>query len=180
MQHLYSRGRWLVASGLLLSGMYFGISALSTAATASEKNSVAMQSPVPAGYERACGECHMAYPPVLLPVKSWERLMSQLDNHFDENAELLPEEHVKVDKYLISNAGYEGQGLLQNMQEKAPLRITLLPEYLHEHDELKKEMTTENPQVVSLSNCDACHQDSVLARFEEDMINIPGFGPWED
>ncbi|WP_315983332.1 hypothetical protein [Aliamphritea spongicola] len=139
-----------------------------------------MKGPVPPGYERACGDCHMAYPPVLLPARSWEKLMAGLENHFDDNAELLPDEHAKVLKYLISNAGFEGQGLLQDMQGKAPLRITHLPEFRYEHDELSAAMTTENSGVISMSNCDACHQDTALARFEEDMINIPGFGSWED
>ncbi len=180
MHTVVTRGRWLVACGLLMSGIYFGVSALGSVATASDQATMAMKGPVPAGYARTCGECHMAYPPVLLPAKSWETLMAGLEYHFDDNAELLPDEHAKVLKYLISHAGFEGQGLLQKMQTKAPLRITQLPEFRHEHDELSAAMTTGNPDVISMSNCDACNQDTALARFEEEMIDIPGFGPWED
>ncbi|RME83879.1 MAG: hypothetical protein D6771_05205 [Zetaproteobacteria bacterium] len=41
-------------------------------------------------YQEACGECHFAYFPGLLPARSWKRLMEpkNLENHFGENAEL--------------------------------------------------------------------------------------------
>ena len=39
-------------------------------------------------YADECGACHFAYQPGWLPARSWKRLMSTLDDHFDENAEL--------------------------------------------------------------------------------------------
>ena len=39
-------------------------------------------------YKEECGSCHMAYPPGLLPARSWTKVMSGLDNHFGDNAEL--------------------------------------------------------------------------------------------
>ena len=37
-------------------------------------------------YQEECGSCHMAYPPGLLPGRSWEKLMTGLADHFGENA----------------------------------------------------------------------------------------------
>ena len=39
-------------------------------------------------YAQECGSCHMAYPPGLLPGRSWQRLMGNLADHFGDNAEL--------------------------------------------------------------------------------------------
>jgi mono/diheme cytochrome c family protein len=32
-------------------------------------------------YKQECAACHMAYPPGLLPARSWTRIMSGLDKH---------------------------------------------------------------------------------------------------
>lgn len=30
-----------------------------------------------------CGDCHFAFPPVLLPARSWKKLMGNLKDHFE-------------------------------------------------------------------------------------------------
>ena len=62
----------------------------------------------------------------------------------------------------------------------APIRITELGYFKHEHDEIPSRMIMENEGVVSLSNCDACHQRAEQGYFSEREINIPGFGAWDD
>ena len=37
---------------------------------------------------KECAACHMAFPPQMLPARSWEALMGDLANHFGENAQL--------------------------------------------------------------------------------------------
>jgi hypothetical protein len=32
-------------------------------------------------YKQECAACHLAYPPGLLPARSWSRIMSGLDKH---------------------------------------------------------------------------------------------------
>ena len=41
-------------------------------------------------YQEECASCHMAYPPGLLPARSWEKIMAGLESHFGDNAELEP------------------------------------------------------------------------------------------
>ena len=43
---------------------------------------------VPEAYATECGACHLAYPPALLPARSWQRLMAGLDTHFGSDASL--------------------------------------------------------------------------------------------
>src|SRR5512143_40598 len=55
-------------------------------------------------YAKACGACHFAYPPGLLPARSWERLTANLSDHFGGNAELAPEDLKALTDYLVNNA----------------------------------------------------------------------------
>ena len=45
----------------------------------------------PPAYVRECGDCHVAYPPGLLPATSWRRLMAGLDRHYGSDASLEPQ-----------------------------------------------------------------------------------------
>jgi hypothetical protein len=49
-----------------------------------------------ANYDEECGSCHMAYSPGLLPKKSWMKVMGNLEEHYGDNAELLPQQHIEI------------------------------------------------------------------------------------
>ena len=49
-----------------------------------------------AKYKEECGSCHFAYQPGLLPARSWEKIMGNLENHFNENAELDQETQSRI------------------------------------------------------------------------------------
>ncbi|MEQ1504958.1 MAG: hypothetical protein ABMB14_22185, partial [Myxococcota bacterium] len=38
-----------------------------------------------AGWTEACGECHLAYHPSLLPARSWDRMLADQADHFGED-----------------------------------------------------------------------------------------------
>lgn len=141
--------------------------------------------PVDPLYREECGACHVAYPPGLLPSASWKAVMSSLDDHFGENAELPADIAMQLKDFLGKNASDRGDRLknarlLRDVEEEAPLRITGLPYFEREHDEIPRRMVEGNPGVASFSNCDVCHQDATLGRFDEDTVSIPGFGRWDD
>lgn len=134
-------------------------------------------------YLEECGSCHMAYPAQLLPPQSWQKMMSQLEDHFGENAELDTESRQAIESYLVEaskskNGSY--RKLLRNLGTRAPLRITELPYFMHEHDEIPSRLITSNDKVGSLSQCNACHKRAEQGDFDEDNIFIPGFGRWDD
>lgn len=136
-------------------------------------------------YIEECGACHVAYPAGLLPKKSWNKIMTNLENHFDENAELDAQTGKQLSNYLNRYALDSGNSgrlrkMLRNFPKNTPVRITKLPYFIRKHDEIPARMVKGNPKVGSFSQCDKCHQGAQQGDFEEDRVKIPGFGRWED
>jgi hypothetical protein len=42
----------------------------------------------PPAYQQECASCHTAYPPGMLPARSWQRIMNTLDKHYGSDATL--------------------------------------------------------------------------------------------
>lgn len=137
-------------------------------------------------YKEECSGCHMAYPPGLLPSRSWGKLMGQLDDHFGDNAELDAETAAKLERYLVEHSAETSAYRRSNKitrslaHEQIPLRITEIPYIRHEHDEVPDRLITGNAEVGSLSRCESCHRRAVQGSFSENDIRIPGFGKWDD
>ncbi len=132
-------------------------------------------------YRDECGSCHIAYPAQLLPTKSWRKIMAGLEDHFDENAEVDEATKQSIENYLVKASGSGTyRKLFRNLGNLTPLRITELPYFIHEHDEIPSRYIKANDKVKSLSQCDACHQKAERGGFDEDDIFIPGFGRWDD
>lgn len=137
-------------------------------------------------YEKECGSCHFAYQPGLLPEQSWNKIMSGLDKHFGDNAELGPDTRQQILSYLTSNSADKASDrrsrkIMRSISPaSAPLRISEIPYIKHKHDEIPRRYITGNDKVASLSHCDACHQDVKSGAFSERQINIPGVGRWDD
>ena len=135
-------------------------------------------------YIKACSSCHFAYQPGLMPARSWQKMMLNLEEHFGEN--VVVEKQKALTEYLVKNAAdfsnYKRAVKLIRSLPKAqiPLRITEIPYIMRQHDELLPEMVSGNPDVKTLSECDICHSGAELGSYSEDDINIPGYGPWDD
>ncbi len=142
-----------------------------------------LSSPV---YKEECGSCHMAYPPGLLPTATWQKIMSGLENHFGDNAELDNETQTKITEFLVSNSAnqsnYRRSRRFAAVDDKseASMRISETPYFIHEHDEIPSRLVTGNREVTSFSNCNACHRKAEQASFRERDILIPGHGKWDD
>ncbi len=138
-------------------------------------------------YQEECGSCHMAYPPGLLPGRSWEKMMTSLDDHFGENAELDAATVTELVQFLRDNSAdarpsyRRSRKIIRDLSdENVPLRITQLDYFRHEHREIPARWITGNPGVSSLSNCNTCHQNAERGSFSEREITIPGHGQWDD
>lgn len=137
-------------------------------------------------YNKECGSCHFAYQPGWLPVRSWEKLMSGLRDHFGENAELPPDGQRQLTDWLRAQAGAphpkdKGSKMVASIAANdTPLRITTLPYFQKEHRKIPERMWKGNPKVVSLSRCETCHPQAAKGSFEEHQVQIPGHGPWKD
>lgn len=134
-------------------------------------------------YQEECGSCHMAYPAQFLPPQSWGSMMNGLDDHFGESAELDETSRQQIEAYLVQGAqpaGGEYRKLMRNNADAVPLRITQLPHFRHEHEEIPSRYIQGNDKVTSLSQCNACHRNAENGWFDEDDVVIPGVGRWDD
>jgi hypothetical protein len=138
------------------------------------------------GYLQECGACHLAYPPGLLPARSWTRIMDDLGDHFGDNAELSAAEAEPIRAYLQAQAADRGaRGRAHSVAaslgpDQAPLRIAATPWFRRQHHEIPASMVASNPQVGAFGNCQACHRGAENGSFDEHRARIPGYPYWDD
>ncbi|MBC7952522.1 MAG: diheme cytochrome c [Rhodospirillaceae bacterium] len=109
--------------------------------------------------QKECGQCHMAFQPGLLPAASWGRMMDNLADHFGDNATLSAQKAAPIRAYLVANAGRDRRG-------DTPARITEARWFTHEHNFADK--VWKRPEVVTKSNCPACHQGAEQGLYDDD------------
>jgi len=119
-----------------------------------------------------CDSCHLAYPPSMLPARSWTRLMDGLKNHFGDDASLDAATAERVRSYLVANAADAagtryGAKLVQRLPATTtPLRITELPKWVREHRKVPAS-EWKHPTVRTKANCAACHTGAAQGYFED-------------
>jgi hypothetical protein len=118
-------------------------------------------------WKAECGGCHVAYPPQMLPTRSWRALMSNLNNHFGTDASLDPQMAAEISTFLERNAGRERTPATQPV-----LRITETPWFIREHDEVPARVWT-SANVGSRSNCGACHANADQGSYGEGSLRLP-------
>lgn len=139
-----------------------------------------------ARYGEACGSCHLAYQPGLLPARSWDRIMTGLDEHFGDNAEVDTAVNAELRRYLMDNASDRttsgrAPAFARSVAARAvPLRVTDTPYFRDKHRELPRHLVDGNPQVRSFSNCETCHRHAQQGVYDEHDIVIAGHGRWDD
>ena len=137
-------------------------------------------------YREECGGCHFPFQPQFLPAESWQTIMSSLDDHFGDNAELSAEKNQRILDYLTMNAA---GNVDQKIANKAmwslrytphPKRITETAFFRHEHREIPPRILDNKGEKISFANCDTCHTRALQGSFSEHEIRIPGVGRWDD
>ena len=92
----------------------------------------AAQLPLLPSYKTECAACHVAYPPGMLPASSWQRLVTQLPNHFGTDASLDPAAVKELSTWLSANAA-RGRRAAESPPED---RITRSAWFTRQHDEV--------------------------------------------
>lgn len=137
-------------------------------------------------YKEECGSCHIAYPPGLLPTRSWNKVMINLEDHFGDNAEVDTKTYRIITKFLLTNSADKSdyrrsKKINQSIHfSDLPVRISETPYFKHKHDEIPARLVSANSKVNSFSQCDACHANAEQGSFNEHDIRIPGYGIWDD
>ncbi len=169
---------------LMLIALLVGSSLVADSSFWGEKRGVA---PVNnEAYSVECGSCHFAYQPGLLPERSWVKLMQNLENHFDTDASLEPEDKKKILDYLVKNSAekftqYKRSRKINKSisRGETPIAISQTPYFIKEHREIRRDLITQK-EVNSISNCTACHTTAHKGIYGERDINIPNYGRWDD
>jgi len=128
-------------------------------------------------YEDQCGACHFAYQPFLLPSGSWEKILSDLDNHYDQEIDLAPESKKTIAEHLRNGAAEKSskklsRKIMKSLGSATPLRITDTPYIKKKHHEISSK-ALERETIGSLANCSACHTGAEEGTYDEDLVKVP-------
>lgn len=141
---------------------------LCTLGTAVADGARAMPRAVPPSYQQECASCHIAYPPDMLPARSWQRLMNGLDHHFGTDASIDAATVTQLSTWLQAHAA-DGQ---RAAQEPPQDRITRAAWFERKHREIETAVW-QLPAVKSAANCAACHVGAEQGRFDDDDLRTP-------
>ena len=135
-------------------------------------------------YEKECGSCHFAYPAGLLPSSSWNKMMSNLDKHFGDDATVDEKTFQTLSSYLNENSAEKSmqykrsRKIVENLNGTIPYSISKMPYMKKKHQDIKEHLITQK-EVKGLFNCTACHQNAKKGIFSDDDVKIPNYGRWE-
>ena len=137
-------------------------------------------------YIKECGSCHFPYQAGLLPANAWNKMMTNLENHFNSDASLNEADLQTLTKYLNDNSAEKNMQYKRSnrivsslAKNQIPDSISTTPYMIKKHKDIKKDLITQN-EVKGLFNCMACHKTADKGIYGERDINIPNFGRWKD
>jgi cytochrome b len=125
-----------------------------------------------------CGSCHLAFHPLLLPSRSWARIMAGQGQHFGADLGLDAPTSATLLAFLSANSADQQQTeaaykIGQSIKpEAAPLRITETPYWVKKHRDIAA-ADWQSAAVKSRANCAACHLDAEAGTFEDAAMRIP-------
>ncbi len=126
-----------------------------------------------------CASCHIIYPPYLLPKKSWEIMMSDLENHFGDDASLDDETNLSILNFLkqrsAENSTHQAAfGILKSLKDRNDtiIAISQTPYWKEIHKDIDEKIY-KSEQVKSRANCAACHVDFEKGLLENHLIKMP-------
>ncbi len=128
-------------------------------------------------YRATCGGCHLAYPPGLLPARSWLKIVNDPGGHPGGDLGLGAKTRAELAAYLARN-GADRSGakrsrkILASIGAGAPTRISDVPYIREKHRELRDEVFARR-SVGSRGNCVACHAAAERGDFDDDEVTVP-------
>ena len=154
----------LVPRSLLLT-LGFGLAALSSAHADSGRM---LPRDMPAAYNAECAACHTAYPPGMLPARSWQRIMTGLDKHYGTDASLDVATVQQLSAWLQTRAG-----TYKRVAEEPPQdRITRSAWFERKHRKIEPAVW-KHTSVKSAANCAACHTGADKGDYDDDNLRFP-------
>lgn len=128
----------------------------------------AMPAVVLPAYTQECASCHTAYPPGMLPARSWQRVMSGLDRHYGTDASLDAATAQQIGAWLQTHAG-----TYKRVAEEPPQdRLTRSAWFERKHRQIEPTVWALQ-SVKSAANCAACHTGADRGRYDDDHLRAP-------
>ena len=123
----------------------------------------------------SCGSCHMVYPAYLLPERSWNKMMDNLEHHFGKDASLPAEEVQIIRDYLVNNAAEHSTKeaavkILDRLEDKTPDAITETAYWKERHKDITKEQFEEDYGIKS--DCRTCHKSIRDGLIQDEQIKF--------
>ncbi len=136
---------------------------------------------LPAAYTAECAACHTGYAPGMLPARSWQRIMTGLDQHYGTDASLDAATVAQLGTWLQAQAGTYKRVAGPPPED----RITRSAWFVRKHDDIAP-LVWKLTSVKSAANCAACHTGADRGDYDDDNLNFPaGLDPrhrraWND
>lgn len=130
------------------------------------------------GYLKECGSCHMAYPPELLPARSWTRVLGSLQDHFGDPAQLDAATQQRIHDYLVAHAADNAQNeesfaIMRSLRPgETPSRITATPYIAGLHAAVLDPLWGGNPRPKTLAECGVCHYLAQTGNFTVRQFSV--------
>lgn len=140
-------------------------------------------------YEEECASCHFGYQPSMLPKRSWEKLMGGLAEHFGDDASIDEETFKVLEEYIYSHSAEKytnykrvRKTLKSIGRNETPIEISQVEYIKRKHKKLvrKRDDLVTQKDVRGIFNCVACHRDAKKGIFDDDRVDIPNYGLWDD
>lgn len=160
---------------LALCGLAALCGAVASVALAAPRNFPVVTDAV---YLKECGACHMAFPPQLLPARSWQRVMGSLDTHFGDSAKLDTPTQQKIGAYLAGNAAdradnAESMRIMASVHSSdTPERISKVPYIEGLHAAVLDPVWKGTPRPKTLAECPVCHYRAEIGDFFERRFKV--------
>jgi hypothetical protein len=119
-------------------------------------------------WQSECGSCHVAYPPRMLPARSWRAIVDRLDRHFGTDASIDADTAASIRSFLEA---YADRGR-NDFADPPGLRITESARFIRKHARIPA-ATWRSDEVGSAANCGACHAGAERGRYSDDDVRIP-------
>ena len=130
---------------------------------------------IPPVYKSECGDCHHPHHPGLRTAAEWQIIMSNLDDHYGEDASLDEETSLLVGNFLTGNDARSFDTEVTNRIGKiktASHRITETPYWKNRHHDIPA-LAFKHPSVGSKVNCNGCHKDAENGGYADENIHLP-------
>ena len=135
----------------------------------------ALPHPVLPAYTQECASCHAAFPPGMLPARSWQRVMGGLERHYGTDASLDAATVEQIGAWLQAHAGTYKRVSAEPPQD----RITRSAWFERKHRKVEPAVW-QLPSVKSAANCAACHTGADQGQFDDDALRMPdGLSLWQ-